>query len=223
LRVNSKRKEPIMALMIKDSHSKFEHQTFVMAVPTAATLAIQGSVGKVTFTADTAGVGGNSITVAFTGGATAGAEVVTVVGNAISVQIQTGVTTAAQVKTAVDAKAEAQALVNTAVTTGGAVEVATAAALSGGTDGTPIGISRVGVGMFDITVEKGREIEMFSSAVHTHDASTVSNIAKVEVLNFDASPNATTVRIALIGYDGVKVDVTAASSILVSMILRLGV
>lgn len=212
-----------MALMIKDSHSKFEHQTFVMAAPVAASGFIQGSVGKVTFTADAVGVGGNAITVAFTGGATAGAEVVTVVGNAISVQIQSGVTTAAQVKTAVDAKAEAQALVNTTVTTGGAVETATAVTLAGGTDGTPVGISRVGVGMFDITIEKGREIEMFSGAVHTHHASTVSNVAKVEVLNFDGSPNATTIRVALVDYAGSKVDVTADSSLLVSMILRLGV
>ena len=53
----------------------------------------------------------SAITVAYTGGGTAGSEVVTVVGNAISVQIESGVSTATQVKTKVDALAAASALV----------------------------------------------------------------------------------------------------------------
>lgn len=54
-----------------------------------------------------------AITVAYTGGGTAGAEVVTVVGNAISVQIQSGVSTATNIKTAVIASVPASTLVYT--------------------------------------------------------------------------------------------------------------
>lgn len=74
------------------------------------------AIQDLTYTADLRGTAGNSITVAYTGGGTAGAEVVTVVGTAISVQIQSGVSTATQVKTAVDASVSASALISVAVT-----------------------------------------------------------------------------------------------------------
>lgn len=73
-------------------------------------------VQDLTYTADLRGVAGNSITIAYTGGGTAGAEVVTVVGTAISVQIQSATSTATQVKTAVDASVAASALISVAVT-----------------------------------------------------------------------------------------------------------
>lgn len=98
----------------------------------AASLVVQ----DLTYTADTAGAAGNSITIAYTTGGTAGSEVVSVVGSAISVQIQSGVSTATQVKAAVDGDAGAAALVNVAITgTGGTAQVAAAAAaLTGGDD-----------------------------------------------------------------------------------------
>jgi hypothetical protein len=58
---------------------------------------------------------GNSITIEYTGGATAGAEVVTVVDNAIQVQIEHQVSTATQVKAAIDGSAEAIALVTATI------------------------------------------------------------------------------------------------------------
>lgn len=73
------------------------------------------TIQDLTFTADTAGAGGNAITIAYTTGGTAGSEVVTVVSNAISVQIQSGVSTATQIKAAVDAAAPAAALVDTTI------------------------------------------------------------------------------------------------------------
>lgn len=79
----------------------------------------------------------NKITLAFTGGATAGAEVVTVSGNAISVQIETAVSTATQVKAALDAKAEATALVTIATTgTASTAQVVASAVRITGADGT---------------------------------------------------------------------------------------
>lgn len=96
----------------------------------AAFLAVQ----DLTYTADLRGTAGNSITIAYTGGGTAGAEVVTVVGTAISVQIQSGVSTGTQVKTAVDASVAASALISVAVTGTGSNAQVTAAVtpLAGG-------------------------------------------------------------------------------------------
>ncbi len=87
-----------------------------------------------TYTADVAGVGGNSITVRYTTGATAGSEIVSVVTNAITVQIDTGVSTATQVKAAVDASIAASALISVAISgTGSNAQVAVAATpLTGG-------------------------------------------------------------------------------------------
>lgn len=78
-----------------------------LVAPVKASLVNQG----VTLTAVEWGLGGNDITYAITGGATAGAEVVTVTGKAISVQIESGVSTVTQVRTAINASVAAAALV----------------------------------------------------------------------------------------------------------------
>lgn len=104
---------------------------FVVPTATAATL----TKGGVTYTAVATDNTGNLITVAYTGGATAGSEVVTVVGNAISVQIESGVSTITQVRTAVNAAAPAAALVTATGTSGTAVTTATASPLTGGITG----------------------------------------------------------------------------------------
>ncbi len=87
-----------------------------------------------TITAVTMGSAGNSITIAFTAGATAGAEVVTVTGNAISVQIETGVSTVTQVRTALNASTAAAALVTTTGTSSSTVATASALPLLTGAD-----------------------------------------------------------------------------------------
>ena len=91
-------------------------------------------IQDLTYTADTSGAAGNSITIAYVAGGTAGAEVVTVTGTAISVSMATGVSTATQIKTAVEAKAEAAALVDISVSGNGATAqvAAVAAALADG-------------------------------------------------------------------------------------------
>lgn len=96
---------------------------------------------QLTFTAKAAGDGGNDISVAFITGGTAGAEVVTVVGKAISVSMASGVSTASQLKAALDAKAEAVALITTTIAGGGSgtTQVAFAAASLTGGDGLEVG------------------------------------------------------------------------------------
>lgn len=119
-----------------------------------ATLVTQG----ITLTAVAFGTSGNSITIAFTGGGTAGAEVVTVVGNAISVQIQSGVSTVTQVRTAINASVPAAALVTATGTSGATVSTAGALSLAGGIDGVSseslIGasVSQTGVGEYTVTL-----------------------------------------------------------------------
>ncbi len=89
-----------------------------------------------TYTAASRGVAGDSITIAYTAGGTAGAEVVTVVGSAISVSIDDGVSTATQIETAINGSAAALLLVSVAVSgTGGTAQNASAATpLAGGVD-----------------------------------------------------------------------------------------
>lgn len=97
----------------------------------AATLVSNG----ITWTAQTFGTAGNSITVAVVAGGTAGAEVVTVTGTAISVQVESTVSTRTQVLTAVQASAAATALVSISVASGGtAASLLSATALASGTD-----------------------------------------------------------------------------------------
>lgn len=74
----------------------------------AAQILIQDLIYKAVL----AGVAGNSITITYTSGGTAGSEVVTVVSSAISVQIAVGVSTAAQIKAAIEASGAASALVS---------------------------------------------------------------------------------------------------------------
>jgi len=105
---------------------------FTVPTETAASKVTQG----LTLTAvANLGAGGNSITIAFTGGATAGAEVVTVTGNAISVQIQSGTSTVTQVRTAMQAAAACTALVTTTGTSASTVSTASALSLLGGVTG----------------------------------------------------------------------------------------
>lgn len=92
------------------------------------------AIQEITYTAVKAGSQGNSITIAYTTGATAGSEVVTVNGNAISIQISDGVSTATQVKAAFDLSAAAVALATAAITgtAGNAQEAFAALALQTG-------------------------------------------------------------------------------------------
>ena len=82
--------------------------------------ASQASLVKanLTFTSKIAGFEGNDISIEFLNTATAGSEVVTVVGKKISVAMQGGTSTATQLKTAIDAKAEAAALISVAIASG---------------------------------------------------------------------------------------------------------
>lgn len=99
-----------------------------------AAIAAAKVIQDLTYTAVKGGQSGNSITVAYTTGGTAGAEVVTVTGNAISIQIQSGTSTASQIRTAFNAVAAATALATCAVSgTGSTAQTSVGAtALLGG-------------------------------------------------------------------------------------------
>lgn len=73
---------------------------------------------NLTFTAKIAGFEGNDIEIEFLDTGVAGSEVVTVVGKKITVSMDGGVSTATQLKTAIDAKAEAAALITVAIAPG---------------------------------------------------------------------------------------------------------
>lgn len=110
-------------------------QTFeVILKYTAGTTAASKVIQDLTYTADDSGEEGNEISVTYEDGGTAGSEVVTVEGNKIIVSMEDGVSTATQIKTAVDAHAEAAALVAVTVSgTGSDVQDAVAAtSLTGG-------------------------------------------------------------------------------------------
>jgi hypothetical protein len=85
---------------------------------TTAAIAASLKIQDITYTAKTAGTAGNSITIDYNTGASAGSEVVSVISNAISIQIADGVSTAAQIKTAVEAFPAAHALVALVVDSG---------------------------------------------------------------------------------------------------------
>lgn len=112
-------------------------QSNTAAVETQATLVTQG----ITLTAKAGfGATGNSITIAFTGGGTAGSEVVTVSTLAISVQIQSGVSTVTQVVTAINNSYQAANLVTASGASGSTVT--TAAALNLASGATSTGLTR---------------------------------------------------------------------------------
>jgi hypothetical protein len=140
---NILQKQKVTATLIAAGYGALGYSTTTSAIHTNTTLdglLIAATLTKqnLIYTADTSGISGNDITVAYTAGGTAGAEVVTVVGNAISVQIQSGVSTNTQIKTAVDASVAASALISCATTGGAGVAQVTSSAefLTGGFDTT---------------------------------------------------------------------------------------
>lgn len=112
---------------------------YVTSAEIPASLVIQ----DLTYEAVLFGGLGNSISIAYTTGATAGNEVVTVLSNAITVQIQSGVSTATQILTKVQASLAASALVSVSVSgTGSDPQTAPTGptSLSGGLDNAiPVG------------------------------------------------------------------------------------
>jgi hypothetical protein len=118
-----------------------------LSTKAAATTSLTGTNNDMTFTADTAGVAGNSITVAYYTDRTPvsnGSSVAHCAGTTITVDLKTngsGVSTAlaSEVKTAIEANAEAAALVDITDFAGndgtGVVTAMSAITLSGGSDG----------------------------------------------------------------------------------------
>jgi len=212
-----------MAIIISKNYSKIVSEQYALSVPVAAASTLTGSVGVLSFTADVAGSAGNSISVILEDGASAGSETVAVVGSVITVGIETGVSTAAQIKTALDADGDAAALINTVATTAGAMEAddVTLASGSDGIESTVTNLTRSGVGTFTYTLERAYEaISLANLAVFTNHASTLTKIAKVEILNFDATSYASSISFKLVDYAGSAADVDIASTLLLSFVFN---
>jgi hypothetical protein len=195
------------------------HGQVNLAVAVKATIVNQG----VTLTAVNFGTGGNSITYAVTGGATAGAEVVTVSGNAISVQIELGVSTITQVRTAINASLAAAALVLATGTSATTVDVVLAAtALSGGVDGVSsdsilgASVARTGVGEYTITLENAYSALM--SCNLTLQAATAVDLVP-QIKSHDVTSASQTIVFRLLA-GATPTEVAAVAVVHVNILLR---
>ncbi len=144
-------------LLISSDFTKEE----ITHVDTVAAVKASIKIQDITYTAKTAGTGGNSTTINYDTGGTAGAESVGVVGSAITVTMETGVSTADNIRDAVEAEAAAAALVDvsvdsgdetdTQVSFGAAVSLAGGiAAVAGTEDGLQLGEFDGVVGVSDV-------------------------------------------------------------------------
>lgn len=144
--------------------------------------ASQASLVKanLTFTAKQAGFAGNAIEIEFLNSGVAGSEVVTVVGKKITVSMQGGTSTANQLKTAIDAKAEAAALISVTVASGQGSTAQAAFALDNleGGDDLDLGSWKgvVGVSSDDDTFLAGQATIENRVAFHTIDANGAKNM-----------------------------------------------
>ncbi len=82
----------------------------IAAINDVAAVKASKKIQDILYTAKVGGTAGNSITIKYTDGATAGAETCVVTGTAIVVGIDDGVSTAAQIKTKVEATSDAMDL-----------------------------------------------------------------------------------------------------------------
>lgn len=162
-----------------------------LVVPVKASGTITGSVGVLDFDADVAGEDGNDIQVVLVDGGTAGSESVVVSGSVITVTMDSGVSTAAQLKTAIDAEADAAALVDVTTTTGGAMEAASVT-LSGGLGNvespSSVGIASIkvtGAGEYEISLRQPAfDILHYSLKVSSKDGTDLG-IVEVVLQDFD--------------------------------------
>ncbi len=113
-------------------------------------------IQDITYTAKSTGSAGNSTTINYNSGGTAGAEVIGVVGQAITVTMQDGVSTADNIRDAIENSVAAAALVDLAVDSGDENDVqavfGAAVALVGGVtavsgDGLSVGVFKGVVGV----------------------------------------------------------------------------
>lgn len=144
--------------------------------------ASQASVVKanLTFTAKQAGFAGNDISIEFLNTGVAGAEVVTVLDKKITVSMQGGTSTATQLKTAIDAKAEAAALISVTIASGqgGTAQAAFAEADLVGGDDLDVGSWKgvIGVSSTDDAFLAGQAVIENRVAFHTTSNTKARNM-----------------------------------------------
>lgn len=158
-------------------------------VDAVAAVKAELKIQDILYKAVTAGAGGNSITINYNTGGTAGAETVGVVGSAITVTMEDGVSTAAQIAAAVDAETAAAALVTTDVDAGdesdkqavfgAAVNLAGGvSAVAGTEDGLQVGTFKgvVGVSSVDDAFLAAQAVISNRAAFHTTSGNKAKNM-----------------------------------------------
>lgn len=156
--------------------------------------------GGVSGTAVTMGAAGNSITLTYTTGGTAGAEVVTVSGNAISVQLESGVSTITQVRTALNASTPAAALAAFTGTSATTVAAAAASSFSGGDDsdftlvqglGQSIALTQTGTGAFTLTLPDKYSALIGASITLGRSSGAVDLVAQIAAADVSSAKTVT--------------------------------
>ncbi len=113
-------------------------QSDILDTEAADAVAATGKIQSLNYEAKAPGLAGNSISINYNSGGTAGSEGVAVAGSAITVTIEDGESTAAQVKSAIEGDSEANALVAITIDEGESATAQTAIAeavsLTGGLD-----------------------------------------------------------------------------------------
>ncbi len=101
------------AAFFAQAPNPIQTQGYLAIIPRLQSVTVKAfvTIQQVNYQAVATGVGGNSITIAYSTGGTAGEEAVSVVGSAITVQIASGLSTAKQIADAVNANVDAAALV----------------------------------------------------------------------------------------------------------------
>lgn len=107
----------IASAFFAQAPNPIQTQGYLAIIPRLQNVAVKANITiqDINYQAVATGAGGNSITIEYTTGGTAGAEVVTVISNAISIQIASGVSKASQIAAAIAASAPAAALVTATI------------------------------------------------------------------------------------------------------------
>lgn len=110
---SSSKAAAIANAIFSQNPNPIQTQGYLVIIPRNLLTPVKANVQvqDVNYEAIASGTGGNSVTIAYTTGGTAGSEAVSVVGSAITIQIASGLSTADQVAAAINGSVAASALV----------------------------------------------------------------------------------------------------------------
>lgn len=164
-------------LLVSDD---FDDADVLEGVSTPAVKASR-KIQDITYTAKTAGTGGNSTSITLVNDGTGGSETVGVVGQAITVHMQNAVSTADNIRDAIEASVPAAALVDLVVDSGDENDVQTAqsilsltggAAAIAGTDGIQVGTWEGVIGVSSDDTDNLEDLAVIENRVAFYGSST---------------------------------------------------